>query len=135
MSQLSQALQTTQYRILIAGDNREVADPLRRHLADNGYDVKIATSGTALLNLGKEWPPNLILLDRGWSDVQGFEACNQLRSEYAERRIATILLCGIKDRSDPPVKIEYIDDYIDKPIDLHELDRRVERALEGAAHR
>ncbi len=51
MSELSQTLQIARYRILIAGDNREVSDLLHRHLTlhNIGHECHIRTQKRCLL--------------------------------------------------------------------------------------
>jgi CheY-like chemotaxis protein len=69
-------------RILIADDEKLIADTLKLILAGAGYDVSVVYDGIAAVEKAKEWSPDLFLSDVIMPGQTGIDAaiqvCNQL---------------------------------------------------------
>jgi len=69
-------------RVLVADDEKVIADTLKLILAGAGYDVAVAYDGIAALETAKEWSPDLFLSDVFMPGLSGIDAaikvCEQL---------------------------------------------------------
>jgi two-component system, cell cycle response regulator DivK len=110
------------YRILVFEDhdlNREV---LQRRLMRKGYDVRSAADGLEGLSMAETFGPDLILMDLGLPEVDGWECLRRLRANSATRAIPIIVLTahafvGDRDRA----LAAGCDDFDTKPIDFARL--------------
>jgi len=114
-------------RILLAEDDRIIADGLCRSLRQGGYAIDCAYNGidadTALLTNSYD----LLILDIGLPKLSGLDVLRRLRGRKANTPVLILTaLDGIDDR----VKGLDLgaDDYMAKPFELAELEARV-RAL------
>ena len=115
-------------RILIAEDDRVMADGLSRALRGTGAAVDHVASGSeadAALMTNKEF--DLLILDLGLPKMHGLEVLRKLRTRGSA---LPVLILTAADSVDERVKgLDYgADDYMAKPFSLQELEARV-RAL------
>lgn len=114
-------------RILIAEDDRLLADGLSMVLRDNGYAVDVTSSGpdTDVALLGD--PYDLLILDLGLPKLDGLEILKRLRGRGQQ---LPVLVLTARDRlEDRVVGLDLgANDYITKPFELPELEARI-RAL------
>ena len=81
-------------RILIIEDTSEIADALQQHLQRKGYATSLATRAAQALSLVAAQRPDLIVLDRGLPDRDGYAVLEQLphifgafwQARHADRR-------------------------------------------------
>lgn len=114
-------------RILIAEDDRALAEALQFSLRQSGYAVDWISNGIfADQALGRD-VFDLLILDLGLPKLDGFEVLRRLRKRNS--RLSVLILSG---REDPREKVQGLDlgadDYLAKPFSLDELQARV-RAL------
>jgi PAS domain S-box-containing protein len=118
--------------ILLADDNADMRDYVRRLLADR-YDVKALPDGQAALSAAREAVPDLILADVMMSGLDGFGLLRKLRADPRTREVPVILLSA---RAGEDSRIEGLeagaDDYVIKPFSARELLARVQSHLELA---
>ena len=114
-------------RILIAEDEKKIADFIRRGLKEEGYAADTANTGPDALRLAAENPYDLLLLDVMLPGLDGVEVCRRLRAEGLS---APIMMLTAKDRVEDKVKglDSGANDYLTKPFAFEELLARV-RAL------
>jgi two-component system OmpR family response regulator len=115
-------------RILIAEDDRVIADGLLRALRASGAAVDHVASGTeadAALMTNKEF--DLLILDLGLPKMHGLEVLRRLRARGSS---LPVLILTAADSVDERVKGLDLgaDDYMAKPFSLLEIEARV-RAL------
>lgn len=131
------ALQTAQdspaaarQRILLADDNSDMREYVRRLLA-NEYDVVAVENGEAALRNAKERPPDLILSDVMMPRLDGFALLQAIREDESLRSVPVILLSA---RAGEESRIEGVragaDDYLVKPFSARELLARVRTNLQ-----
>jgi two-component system, OmpR family, response regulator RegX3 len=121
--------------ILLVEDDETIAAPLQRGLAREGFRVEHRTSGGAALDhLRGLAAPDVVLLDLGLPDIDGFDLCRELRS-FSDVPIIVVTARG--DEVDRVVGLELgADDYVVKPFGLRELAARIRAVVRrGAAHR
>ena len=116
-------------QILVIEDDPGIADLVRLHLEEAGYEVDVAPDGQAGLKRSHDSRFALIILDLMFpSGPDGLEGCRQLRArpEYAP----TLMLTA---RAEPDYRIKGleigVDDYLAKPFEPRELLLRLRNIL------
>jgi two-component system, OmpR family, response regulator RegX3 len=106
--------------LLVVEDDEAIGVPLVRGLERSGFDVtRVATGREALLAEGMD----LVLLDLGLPDLDGYEVCRQLR---ARSSVPIIVVTARGDEGDRVLGLELgADDYVVKPFGIRELVARV----------
>ncbi len=107
-------------RVLVVEDDDGIAEPLVEGLRREGFDAtRVATGAAALANEDAE----LILLDLGLPDIDGYAVCRQLRMRSSVPIIAVTARGAEVDRV---VGLELgADDYLVKPFGFRELVARM----------
>ena len=117
-------------RIAVIEDNQINIDLIRYQLKVENFEVFIEKTGGKGLKMIKKQEPNLILLDVGLPDIDGFELCRNLRSDEMTKDYPIIMLTARAEDSD---RIEALklgaDDYITKPYNAEELILRIKNLL------
>jgi two-component system, OmpR family, response regulator MprA len=113
-------------RILIIEDEDRIRQFLQRGLSFEGYRVDAAADGNAGLELARENPPDLVLLDIMLPGIDGIEVCRRLR-QVSE--VPILMLTAKEAIEDRVAGLDAgADDYLVKPFAFDELVARV-RAL------
>ena len=107
-------------RLLLVEDEDAIAVPLADGLRREGFIVeRVATGGEAL----EATTPDLVLLDVGLPDMDGFSVCRELRSRSG---VPIIMVTAKGEEVDRVVGLEVgADDYIVKPFGFRELTARI----------
>lgn len=109
--------------ILIVEDEAEIAGYLRRGLTFEGYTVEIASDGRQALDIAREQPPDLVVLDLMLPGIDGLEVARRLRSASD---VPIIMLTARDAIPDRVAGLEAgADDYLIKPFAFEELLARI----------
>jgi signal transduction histidine kinase/ActR/RegA family two-component response regulator len=105
-------------RLLIVDDNVDTATGLAVQLRETGrHIVQLAHTGTEGLAAAKEFEPELVLLDIGLPDIDGFEVARRLRADERFHEVPLIALTGFCGHADRVrAKRAGFDDYLVKPV-------------------
>jgi CheY-like chemotaxis protein len=79
-------------RILIVEDNEMNRDALSRRLTRRGFDVVLAANGFDGIAMAQSLQPNLILLDLGMADLDGWECARRLKADRSTTSIPIVAL-------------------------------------------
>jgi two-component system response regulator MprA len=113
--------------VLLADDDRAIRESLARALQLEGYAVRTAPDGGVALELARQDPPDVLVLDVMMPVLDGLTVCRVLRSE--RDRTPILMLTA---RTETPDRVAGLDagadDYLPKPFELDELLARL-RAL------
>lgn len=121
-------------RLLIVEDNEEIAQMMTLFLTTRGFKVSVAMDAGAALQMTREALPDLILMDIGLPDINGYELLKQLRQNPRTRHIPAIFVTQRKLKPDRLTGLELgADDFITKPFDPDELGLRVQNLIAHAA--
>ena len=117
-------------RLLLVEDDDAIAGPLVKGLGREGFEVtRVATGSDALAAEASD----LVLLDLGLPDIDGYEVCRRLR---AESDVPIIVITARGDEVDRVVGLEVgADDYVVKPFGFRELVARIRAVSRRAASR
>lgn len=115
------------YPILIAEDDRKIANVVRAYLEEAGYRAVIAETGREALRRAAEELPLLVILDLAFPDIGGEEVCQELK-EMGD--IPVIMLTSKASEDERLVGFALgADDYVTKPFSPRELVSRVKAVL------
>ena len=117
-------------RLLLVEDDDAIAGPLVKGLGREGFEVtRVATGSDALAAEASD----LVLLDLGLPDIDGYEVCRRLR---AESDVPIIVITARGDEVDRVVGLELgADDYVVKPFGFRELVARIRAVSRRVASR
>lgn len=125
----------TQPRILVVDDDATVGRVIRLNLTVEGYDVRVATSGSEALELVPSLQPDCILLDVMMPEVDGLEVCRRLKVNPDTVHIPVIMLTAKAQIDDKLAAFNLgADDYISKPFDVYELSARLRAVMSRASY-
>lgn len=114
-------------RILVVEDEQAIADTLVYALGRDGHRVRHCLLGREALAVLGEGAADLVVLDVGLPDIDGFEVCRRLR-RFSE--VPVIFLTARDDEFDRVLGLELgADDYVAKPFSPRELAARVRARL------
>lgn len=104
-------------KILLVDDEPDVVEIIKYNLEQEGYNVKTASNGKEALKKAKKIIPHLIIMDVMMPEMDGIEACENLRSDKAfNDTIIMFLTARGEDYSYVAAFDAGADDYVTKPI-------------------
>jgi len=108
-------------RLLIVEDDPSIAASLREGLERHGFEVDHTSSGRQAIDLAPGF--DLVLLDLGLPDIDGKDACREIR---AVTTVPIIVVTARGDEIDRVLLLELgADDYLVKPFGFRELVARI----------
>lgn len=108
---------------------------VRRVLEAEGYQVIEAEDGYAGLNLIRNRPPDLIIVDINLPDVDGYEVTAQLKKLESMAQVPVVAITANVMKGDRERSLAAgCDGYIQKPIDIDLLPQQIAGFLKGRAH-
>jgi DNA-binding response OmpR family regulator len=112
--------------ILVAEDERDLNNLIRRHLEEEGHRVVQAFDGQAAVDAVGSQRPDVIVLDWMLPKLDGLEVCRRVRRTSI---VPILMLTARAEVVDRVLGLEVgADDYLTKPFSIRELVARV-RAL------
>ena len=109
-------------KILIVEDSPTDLHKLRSTLAQGNYRVRAAQSGEEALELARNDPPDVVLLDVVLPQKSGFEVCRELKGDPATAGAKIIMVSSKNERADRFWgQKQGADGYLGKPYDEKEL--------------
>ncbi len=119
-------------RILIAEDDKLLADALTRALVQSAYAVDTVATGDAADQALSHHPYDLAILDIGLPGLSGLDVLQRLRGRRS--RVPVLLLTAMDALTDRVRGLDAgADDYLTKPFELPELEARVRALLRRGA--
>jgi len=118
--------------VLIAEDEPRIAAFIAKGLAASGIQSEVAADGASALALALQGGHDLMLLDIGLPELDGFEVLSRLRASGST--LPVIILTARDSVTDTIAGLEGgADDYMPKPFSFGELLARVRLRLRAAA--
>ena len=120
-------------RILLADDNADMRDYIKRLFKDGNWDIETVADGKAALDAIRASPPDLVLTDVMMPRLDGFGLLQAIRADEAIKELPVIILSA---RAGEEARVEGLDmgadDYLTKPFTSRELLARIKSNLELA---
>lgn len=108
---------TTDQKILVVDDDKDIVELLVYNLQKEGYEVKTADNGLKAIETAKTFTPDLILLDIMMPHIDGVETCRQLREIPAMKNVFIVFLTARSEEYSEVAAFNVgADDFITKPI-------------------
>jgi DNA-binding response OmpR family regulator len=121
--------QTAEVNILVVEDDPSIAESVRSGLESQNMRVSVVDTGAAALEATGY---DVMLLDIGLPDIDGFEVCRRIRTSS---NVPIIMLTARADEIDKVLGLESgADDYVPKPFGLRELVARIRAVSRRAQH-
>ena len=117
--------------ILIVDDNRDNTEIVQQYLEARGYTTTVAHNGEEALGLFETVKPAVVLLDVMMPGRDGWEVC-RIMKQHPElgKAVRVIMVTALNELGDKREALETgADDYVEKPFDLPQLVKTIERNL------
>jgi len=122
-------MQEKKHSILIVDDEPNNIALLKDILIDE-YTLFMAKDGAKAISLAQKNMPNLILLDIMMPEMDGFEACRQLKANPLTKNIPVIFVTALSDIGDEAQGFKVgAADYITKPVSAAIVKARVQTQI------
>lgn len=117
-------------KILLVDDEQDILEIVSYNLSQEGYQIVTATNGKEAITKAKKELPHLIIMDVMMPEMDGIEACENIRRiPELESTIITFLTARSEDYSQVAGFDAGADDYIAKPIKPKVLVSKVKALL------
>jgi signal transduction histidine kinase len=105
-------------RILVVDDNVDAAESLGTMLSYSGHDVRVAHGGVEALNTAREFSPNVMILDLGMPEMDGYAVARAVRSDPKFATTRLIALSGYGQAEDRRRTADVgFDEHLVKPVE------------------
>ena len=116
------ANQLSPLRIMIVDDNRDAADLVAEFLVMCGHEAVPVYGGAEALRTADRFAPDVVLLDLGMPDVNGFQVASTLRQTLRFQQVKMIALTAWSDDvTRMQTKAVGFDHHLVKPADLDDI--------------
>lgn len=123
---------SVRHRILVVDDNPDSTLTLGMLLELKGYEVYTQNSGMEGIRAAEQLRPDVILLDIGMPELDGYETCRLLRKEAWGQHILLVALTGYGQWKDKRRTQEAgFDEHLVKPVNLDLLTQVITSRLKG----
>ncbi len=115
-------LPISKFRILVVDDYTDAAESLTMLLQAEGHEVEMANCGIKAIELAQVFHPQVVLLDIGLPDLDGYEVAKRLRALPETRNAILIALTGYGQTEDREFsKSAGFNYHLLKPLNFEEL--------------
>jgi CheY-like chemotaxis protein len=109
-------------RILMIDDNVDVVDSISLFLEMSGHQVETANNGEQGILTAQSFAPDIILLDIGLPDIDGYQVAKKLREQPCTQGVLIIAMSGYApNRDNQSTQPDHFDHYLVKPAKISEL--------------
>jgi len=115
---------TNGHRVLVVDDNQDAAETLSLQVKAMGTtEVCTTLSGAHALRVGPEFRPDVVLLDLGMPEMDGFEVARRIRLESWGQHVHLVALTGFGQEEDQHrTKDAGFDRHLTKPADYDDIE-------------
>jgi signal transduction histidine kinase len=112
------------HRVLVVDDNVDAAESLATLLKLEGHSTQIAFTSRLALDQFENFEPDVVLLDIGLPEMDGYEVAHRMRQRIGTRSVMLVALTGYGQREDRDRAIAAgFDEHLVKPVGFEELQR------------
>ena len=121
--------------ILLVEDNEKDAQLIQMQLYGQPYSIRVVQTGEEALSCAQQEKIDLIILDILLPGVNGFDVSRQLKGNERTSSIQIVAVTNLKDMESKIKGLELgVDDYLVKPINMHELRARINALIKKKAY-
>ncbi len=113
-------------KVLVVDDDPSIRLLYKEELEEEGYEVKVASSGEEALKLFDEFEPDIVTLDILMPDMDGIQVLRKMKEKRP--RVPVIMSTAYDYRDDFAVWAS--EAYVVKSSDLTELKKTIKEILE-----
>jgi DNA-binding NarL/FixJ family response regulator len=119
--------------VLVADDSPDSLEMLNEALINEGYTIFVALDGQQAISIAERMSPDIIIMDAIMPNLDGFEACKQLKANTELRDVPVIFMTGLSNSEDIIKGLEAGGvDYVSKPVNLDVLIARIQVHLRNS---
>jgi DNA-binding response OmpR family regulator len=119
-------------RVLIVENDKDTATSLGMLLRLYGHEAQVAVDGPSACQTAQADPPDVVLLDIGLPQMDGWQVAKQIREQSSGKRLLIVAITGYGTEADRLRSQEAgIDVHLLKPVDLEELEKLLEEFRSG----
>lgn len=118
-------------KVVLVDDEPGIRETVSMILEDWGFNVISVSNGRSAVEIIKNKKPDLILLDIGIPEIDGYKVCNIVKQDYQLKKIPVIIFTGHGKTKEVNKAFESgADDYMIKPIDWDRLKEKISKLLD-----
>jgi two-component system response regulator AtoC len=118
-----------QRTILVADDDASIRSLLKQLLADEGYPVLEAATGSEVVEQVREASPDLVIMDVRMPELDGIEALQKVKASSPHTAVLIMTAFGSSNAAIKAMELGAFD-YITKPFELDKISHTVKRAFQ-----
>jgi CheY-like chemotaxis protein len=109
-------------KILIVEDDKSLQKLYDKWLPEEEYEKRFSENGIDALESYKSWKPDIIILDIGLPEMDGYSVLRKIREENEDENITIIMITGDSDKHKINDCIHLgINDYVVKPFKYKDI--------------
>jgi CheY-like chemotaxis protein len=121
-------------RVLVVDDNVDAAKTLQMLVRESGHGVRVAHTGTAALAAALDYRPDVMLLDIGLPECDGYEVAKRIRQEPVLHDIVLVAVTGYEREADRRRSQQAgFDHHLVKPADFEKIREILAAAAQQAS--
>lgn len=119
-------------KILIVEDDVRIQKLYDKGLSEDVYEKRFSGNGVDALEMYKSWAPDIVILDIGLPEMDGYSVLKKIRIEIKDGETIVIMATGVNDRHKINDCINLgISAYITKPFNYKEINNIVTKTSKG----
>ncbi len=117
--------------VLIIEDTEDIAVIIQLTLGASGFETRHAPNGTQALRIFEERRPDLVLLDIGMPDMNGWQVLEAIKKQFPDANMPVIVLTAFDDPANKLIgKLQHlVYRYLTKPFDPERLRNTAREAV------
>ncbi len=116
--------------VLVVEDEKISRRVMQAALESKGYHPRVVDSGQAAMDYLRDWHVDLVLLDIGMPDMDGFQVLHTIRRNYPRSGLPVIMVTSMSASEDITRALNLgANDYITKPLDIEVMHARIHTQL------
>jgi putative two-component system response regulator len=117
-------------KILIVDDEEKNIKLMSAMVKHHGYTFDTAKNGLEAVEKARSYRPDIIFLDIMMPEMDGYEACKQIKEDPETKHISVVMVTALADRDSRIKGLEVgANDFLTKPVDTAELMVRTKNLL------
>lgn len=118
-------------KILLVDDDVDHLSICKLILTNRGYNVLVLWSTNVLMEVVKDFMPDLIFMDHRMPDIDGIQASTLIKSNSLTQHIPIIYFTGV-ERGEEYAKRAGADGFLAKPFKIEQMITLIEERLQGS---